>query len=216
MRRVARGTLDRARRRICGPRRQPKGEFVVVVAPPEAARLRSATTTIVDRARTGAGSARASATPCAAWPSGSSSSGAASTSSRSRCKRGDEDEAERVRAYRRGLLAETIAACCSASRATASSPAATRRRSARSTWSRGQAARLRRGEAARRRFEDAGWTRAGAARRRIARAAQYWLAGHPDLPATTSASTWCSLRLGLAALYRQRVSRLTPPLSIPA
>jgi Holliday junction resolvase-like predicted endonuclease len=34
-------------------------------------------------------------------------------------------------------------------------------------------------------------------RRSIVRAAQYWLAGHPDFAATTSPSKWCQRHLGL-------------------
>ena len=40
-------------------------------------------------------------------------------------------------------------------------------------------------------FDEAGWSLPTRARRRIVRAAQYWLAGHPDFAATTSPSTWC-------------------------
>lgn len=40
--------------------------------------------------------------------------------------------------------------------------------------------------------EDAAWTVPAKQRRRIVRAAQYWLAGTRTSPATTSPSTWCS------------------------
>ena len=46
-------------------------------------------------------------------------------------------------------------------------------------------------------FDEAGWSLPTRARRRIVRAAQYWLAGHPDFAATTSPSTWCWRRPGL-------------------
>ena len=39
--------------------------------------------------------------------------------------------------------------------------------------------------------EDAEWTLPTRLRRRIVRAAQYWHAGYPSMPATTSPSTSC-------------------------
>jgi putative endonuclease len=44
--------------------------------------------------------------------------------------------------------------------------------------------------------EDAAWTLPAKQRRRIVRAAQYWLAGHPDFAGTTSPSTWYSRHPG--------------------
>jgi putative endonuclease len=65
-------------------------------------------------------------------------------------------------------------------------------------------------------FDEAGWSLPTRARRRIVRAAQYWLAGHPD---------FCRPRhrlrrgaggaLGLVSIHRKRLSGLTKDSSLP-
>jgi len=88
----------------------------------------------------------------------------------------------RVRAYRRGRFAETVVALLlrlKGHRIVAQRYKTPRRRD-RPRGAQGQASRLHRGEAA----QDRGRRRLGTLpakqRRRIVRAAQYWLAGHPD------------------------------------
>ncbi len=62
----------------------------------------------------------------------------------------------------------------------------------------------------RRRFEDAGWALPTRARRRIVRAAQYWLSQSPGFRRSRHRlRRGAGGALGLAALYRQRISRLT-------
>ena len=65
-------------------------------------------------------------------------------------------------------------------------------------------------------FDEAGWSLPTRARRRIVRAAQYWLAGHPDFAGhdiafdVVLAAPWA-----LPAIHRQRISGLTTESSLP-
>jgi len=53
---------------------------------------------------------------------------------------------------------------------------------------------------ARKSREAAAWTLPTRQRRRIVGDAQYWLSSHPTLPDTRWPSTWCSLHLGVCRI----------------
>ena len=104
---------------------------------------------------------------------------------------------KRVRAYRHGLLAETIAALLLRLKGHRILARRFKTPVGEIDLVALKGKRLAFVEVKRRKtLEEAGWSLPTRARWRIVRAAQYWLAGHPTLPATTSPSTSCLPRPG--------------------
>jgi putative endonuclease len=93
----------------------------------------------------------------------------------------------RVRAYRRGVLAETLAALIFRLKGYRIVAQRYRSPSARSISWRRKANASSSSRSSGKSKDDAAWTLPAKQRRRIVRAAQYWLASHPDFTSHTIA-----------------------------